>query len=199
MNFSFDDFAALKWSIVALLISVVLSAGLYTSGEKFQEQALKDRQTAQRQLTESRTQLASAQIDMENMAAYQLEYQALETQKVIGNELRLDWIEGLERVRKQGLVPDFQYTIAPQQSYVPNPPLDAGNFALNISPMTLQIDLLHEEQLLHLFSALHTQLKGWFILDRCSLSATDATSASPGALKAECAGGWLTMKNRNEP
>jgi hypothetical protein len=196
---SLDDFASLKWSLGALLFSLVVAFGLFSNSERYQEQSLKNRQAAQRMLTDARTQLTSSQIDMENMAAYQMEYQALETQKIIGNEPRLDWIEGLEKVRRQGYVTDFKYIIAPQQAYTPNPPLDAGNFVLKISPMTLQIDMLHEEQLLRLIYALQSQMQGWFILDHCSLTKADAKSTTTSPLKAECAGGWLTMKNRNEP
>lgn len=199
MSFSVADIEDIKWSLGALLSSIVLAAGLITYSASYQEQALKDRQTAQRQLTEARNQLATAQSDLENMATYLLEYKALEAEKIIGNEQRLDWIEGLEKVRTQKHVLDFKYTIAPQQGYTPNPPLDVGNFALNISPMTLQIDLLHEEQLLHLYAALHSEMQGWFILDHCSMSGSEAPGENTGSLKAECAGGWLTMKNRNAP
>lgn len=199
MSFSTADITDLKWGISSLLISLGIAASLITYSASYQDSALKNRQAAQQQLTEARNHLANAQSDLENMATYQLEYKALEARKVIGNEQRLDWIEGLEKLRAQGHVLDFQYAIAPQQIYAPNPPLEAGNFALNISPMTLQIDLLHEEQLLHLFTALHSEMQGWFILDRCSLSHADAAVESISSLKAECAGGWLTMKNRNAP
>jgi hypothetical protein len=104
----------------------------------------------------------------------------------------------LEKLRQQRSVIDFKYNIAPQQSYVPNPPLDAGNFKLSRSGMTLQIDLLHEEQLLQLFTNMRKQMTGWFMLDGCTLTrAGDSRDASP--VKAECTGGWFTMKNKNVP
>lgn len=196
MSLSFDDLFELKGSLGALFLSLAMSAGLYTHTEDYQIQAFKDREIAQRTLVDSRAQLAASQNDLQNMATYLQEYQALESQRIIGNEQRLDWIEGLEKLRKQGVVQDFQYVIAPQQVYLPNPPLELGNFALNLSPMTLQVNLLHEEQLLQLFTALHNQTQGWFILDRCSLSKSAEVN---GSLKADCAGGWLTMKNRSQP
>lgn len=199
MSFSTSDIAEIKWSLGSFLVSLAIVAGLVNYSQDYQHQSLKDRQAAQDQLTKARAQLAIAQNDFENMATYKLEYEALETQKVIGNEQRLDWMEGLEKIRKQGHVTDFKYSIGPQQSYAPNPPLDSGNFALNLSPMTMQIDLLHEEQLQHLFTAMLTQMQGWFILDRCSLSTVATEAGGITSLKAECAGGWLTMKNRNAP
>ncbi len=199
MSFPSADFPEIKWSLATLLLSAVLAAGLITYIANYQEQKFKEQQSAQQQLTEALNHLSAAQNDLKNMTVYQLEYESLQSQKVIGNEPRLDWIEGLEKLRRQGHVLDFTYTIAPQHAYPTHPPLEAGNFALNLSLMTLQLNLLHEEQLLRLLSAMHNEIPGWFILDRCSLSATESPGAGSGSLKAECVGGWLTMKNRNAP
>jgi hypothetical protein len=198
MIFSKHDLPELKWSLGALALSAALAVTLISWSENYLAQSLKEREAAQKQLTDARTQILAAQSDQANMSAYALEYNALLAQKVIGNEHRLDWIEGLEKLRQEGSVLDFKYTISPQQAYTPNPPLDAGNFQLSRSGMTLQIDLLHEEQLLHFFSNLHDQIDGWFMLDGCTISRTGAVDEL-APLKAECTGGWFTMKNKNTP
>jgi hypothetical protein len=198
MNFSKADLQDLKWSLGALVLGLALSSGLVSLSNSYLEQSLKDRVAAQKRLAEARAQLGAAENDQENMTDYALEYNALVAQKIIGNEQRLDWMEGLEKLREQGSVLDFKYAIAPQQGYVPNPPLDTGNFQLNRSGMTLQIDLLHEEQLLRLVADMRKGLNGWFILDGCSLSRTGAADELV-PLKAECTGGWLTMKNKSAP
>ncbi len=198
MSLSAADIPEIKWSLGAFVVSLIIATALFYFSDNALNQARKTRQAAQQQLNEVKNQLDSAQSDAENMASYQLEYQALTAQKTIGNEQRLDWIEGLEQLRQKQIVLDFKYTIAPQQGYTPNPPLDAGNFTLNVSPMTLQIDLLHEQQLLNLLDAIHTNMPGWFLLEQCSIEG--ANNAEPGAtLKAQCAGGWLTMKSRSAP
>jgi hypothetical protein len=198
MNFTNADFADIKWGLGAFVCSIALSAALTSISGSYLAHSLKERQTAQNQLNDSRMQFMSVQSDQENMSAYALEYNALLAQKVIGNEQRLDWMEGLEKLRQQGRVLDFKYTIAPQQPYAPKPPLDAGNFQLSRSNMTLQIDLLHEEQLLYFFTDMHKQLNGWFMLDSCSLSHKNP-SEEMSPLKADCTGGWFTMKNKNTP
>ncbi len=198
MTLSKADLQDLKWSIGALVLGLALSVGMISLSGNYLTASKKDRQAAQKQLVDARTQLSAAQDDQENMAAYALEYNALVAEKVIGNEQRLDWMEGLEKLRQQGSVLDFNYTIAPQQGYAPNPAVDAGNFQLNRSNMTLTLDLLHEEQLVHFFSEMRKQMNGWFMLDGCSVSRTAPTSTG-ASLKAECTGGWLTMKNRNMP
>ena len=199
MSFSTADIPELKLSLGAFVISIALAAGLISYSASYQEAAGKDRQAAQKQLTDARALLATAQSDKENMASYQAEFESLATQKIIGNEPRLDWSEALEKIRTQKLVLDFKYNIAPQQAYPTPAGAEAGNFALNISPMTFQLDLLHEEQLLKLLSALEAQVPGWFILDKCSLSAPISQGQTASSLKAECAGGWFTMKNKAAP
>lgn len=198
MSFSAADLPEIKWSLSAFLLSLGVAAALIYFSTRALDSAQKTQQTAQQQLNEAKTQLNNAQSDAENMASYQLEYQALNTQKTIGNEQRLDWIEGLERLRQKQIVIDFKYTIAPQQSYVPTPPLDAGNFALNISPMTLQIELLHEEQLMRLLDAIHAEMPGWFMLNQCDISRAESANTD-ATLSAKCEGGWLTLKNRSAP
>ncbi|MDD4912659.1 MAG: hypothetical protein PHP57_10230 [Sideroxydans sp.] len=194
MKFSASDLPDIKWNLLALILSALFAFALINYAIGYQQQAALDLNSAQQQLTDARKQLISAKNDAENMATYQLEYEALETQKVIGNEQRLDWIENLEKIRKKKLVLDFKYTIGPQQAYVPNPPLDTGGFALNISPMSLQIELLHEEQLQRLFTAFQNEMQGWFILERCTLSGGNTSQDPTAPLKAECSGGWITLK-----
>jgi hypothetical protein len=196
MKFSKADVLELKWSLGALGLSLALAASLISASDAYLASSLNARQAAQKQLTDARSQLLAAQGDQENMASYAMEYNALSAQKVIGDEPRLDWLEGLEKLRQQNVVLDFKYTISPQQAYTPQPALPAGNFNLSRSNMTLQIDMLHTEQLLKLFRSIKQQMSGWFMLDGCSISRTGPADAL-APLKAECTGGWFTMKNRN--
>ena len=199
MSFSSADFAAIKWSVLACLLALGGAIALFNYSTAFEQQARQQLKQAQSLLNDARNQLANAQSDLANMADYQQEYDALVVQRIIGKEQRLDWIEGLEKLRAQKLVPGFKYTISPQKPYTPNPPQSSGNFALNISPMTLQIELLHEEQLLRFFNAMEAQLQGWFILDHCSLSRNVPSTPGAAMLAADCAGGWFTMQNRSAP
>lgn len=199
MSFSTRDFGAIKWSLLACLLSIGFAVGLIQYSANVQQKALRDLQQAQKQLSDARNQLNTAQSDMENMSAYQMEYDALVAQRVIGDEQRLDWLEGLEGLRKQGIVPVFKYNIAPQKAYTPNPPLTAGNFALSMSPVAMQIDLLHEGQLMTFLDALNTRIPGWFILDGCTMARNANPDNASIRLRSDCSGGWFTMKNRSSP
>jgi len=203
MKLSASDFPLIRRSVLAVCAAAIISAViLYSSGE-YAESAQNNRRNAQTMLNDARNRLAAALQDQENMAIYAGEYGALIEQKIIGDDQRLDWIEGLEKIRLKNIVADFRYNIAPQKIYTSQPPIDSGNFDIHYSEMKLQFDLLHEAQLLNFFDALRTDIKGWYQPEACTLQRTgtgdedEQTTAT--RLKAECSGGWITLKNRNTP
>ncbi|OGS99322.1 MAG: hypothetical protein A3F73_13970 [Gallionellales bacterium RIFCSPLOWO2_12_FULL_59_22] len=206
MKFSRSDFYLMRWSILAVCASALVSvAALYSSG-KYVENTQNERHLAQSMLNDANNHLVTARQDQENMAIYADEYGALIGWNIIGDGQRLDWMEGLENIRRKNLVTDFRYSIAPQKTFVSRPPIDSGNFAIHYSEMKLQFDLLHEGQLLNFFDALRTDIKGWYQLEGCTLQRSVAaiggdndTPTAAAYLKAECGGGWITLKNRNTP
>lgn len=198
MKLSQSDFPHIKWSLLAFALSIVIGASAVWVSNNFATETLRSRQAAEKHLSEVKNKLATAKVDEENMTTYAQEYLELEKRKVIGSEQRLDWIEDLENLRKQGYVLDFKYTVSPQQTYTAKPPVDTGNYDTKLSNMSLQFDLLHEGQLMRFFEALRTNLNGCFIIDHCSLERVATEPAGTGAnLKADCTGGWLTIKNRS--
>lgn len=202
MTFSKSDFALIKWSLFTFLLVLALGSAAIIASEDYIARAQVEQRATQRQLNEARKQLAAAEEDRENMNTYTLEYGSLLERNIIGSDQRLDWIEGLDRIHQQNRVQDFKYAIAPQQMYTPAPALDSGNFEPYLSTMTLQFNLLHEGQLINFFDTLRNDIKGWFIIDHCSierdsLASNPAKHNSSAQLKADCTGGWLTLKNRN--
>lgn len=222
MSVSKSDLPHIQWSLLILLAVLGTSGAIIAASQGFVTRAQEEQSALKQQLSAARGRLATAQEDQEKMQTYTQEYNTLLQRDIIGDDRRLDWMEALDKMRKQskasGLM-DFNYSIAPQQRYAPFPPVDSGNFDLHSSGMSMQFNLLHEGQLLSVLDALRTNSKGWFMLNHCELernSTQEVTNAqeddeppvnasTPVArsfvpqLKAQCAGGWLTLKNRNVP
>lgn len=198
-----SDLPYIKWGLATLLAALAAGGTAVVLSQHFLGNSQQGHSAAQRQLNTARHNLSAATDDKQNMASYAQEYSMLLKRHIVGNETRLDWIDGLEQLRHRNLVMGFSYNISPQQPYKPPVPLDNGNFDLMRSNMTLNFDLLHEGQLMNFFDALRSSISGWFILDGCAITRTDTTgNGEPGTvpqLKAECSGGWLTLKDRNTP
>jgi len=194
MTFSQSDLPHIKWSLITFLVTLALGSSAVYFSQKFAINSQTALRNAQKELNETRNKLNAARDDQTNMSAYTKEFSVIQRLEIIGDEQRINLIEDLDTLRRRNRVIDFKYTIAPQQPYAPSPPLDSGNFALYYSNMKLQIELLHEEQLINFFDSLRHDINGWFILEKCTL---EKASAESSQLKADCEGGWLTMKNRN--
>lgn len=195
MNFTQADLPHIKWSLFTLLLILAIGGSAVYVAQKYAVNAKKNRLNAEQQLRDARNKLNSARDDLQNMSTYLKEFSAIQQRGIIGNEERLALIEDLDNLRRRNIVLDFKYGIAPQQSYKPQIMVDSGNFEMKQSPMTLQLELLHEGQLLRFFDRLRNDVNGWFILDKCDLERNPGTTT----LKADCSGGWLTLKNRNAP
>ena len=198
MTFSKSDLPYIQWPLLSFFFILSVGSVAIMLSANYVSQAHHQQQTGQRQLSEARSRLAAAQDDRQNMATYAREYSEMLQRKIIGNDQRLDWIEDLEKINRQNKVLDFKYSISPQQPYTPALPLESGNFELKLSPMSLQFDLLHEQQLINFLDLLRNS-QGWFVLDHCALERNSAVPENSLAshLKAECGGGWLTLHNRN--
>ncbi len=200
------DLTFYRWGAVALLASLTVSATVVMLSQGFFSSAQASNTAAEKKLNDARRNLAAVEDDRQNMAAYAQEYSALLTRDIVASERPLlDWVEGLKQLQAQHIVLGFRYNIAAEQAYKPPVPVDSGNYALNMSAMTLSFDLLHEGQLVKFFDALRSNVRGFYMLDGCTverLSGPEAGSAATGlatSLKAECHGEWITLKNRNAP
>jgi hypothetical protein len=200
MKISKNDLGVLRSSLITLAVAASCSLLLIFISEKQSELAGKDWREAQRQLRSAQSELSNAKQDQGNMDSYLAEYTASVSQHLIGEEARLDWVESLGKLHQQKLIADFRYNIGPQKLYTAQPAIDSGNFNIHYSEMKLQLDMLHEVQLLEFFDALRGQIKGWYQLAGCSIVRNSGDPQNTGIqLKAECTGGWITLKNRSAP
>jgi len=205
MNFSKADFPLIRASVITALVSVLLSGIIVYSSQAYSDYAQKEFRKASNHLNDVRNRRNNALQDREYLETYSKDYESLQARNIIGDERRLDWMEELDKLRRQNLVIDFGYNISPQSIYSSLPTLDSGNLNINYSEMKLQFDLLHEEQLLNFLSAMQKQVQGHYQLKECKMQLASTNNKDiedniPQVsvnIKAECTGGWITLKNRN--
>lgn len=190
------DFPLIRKSALMACASLLFGIIVLYGSSQYAQYAQESRRNAQHLLDEAQNKLLVARQDTENRLVYSSEYGALEKHKIIGDEQRMDWVEGFEKLRQQNLVTDFRYNISPQKNHAAIPESESGNFSVRYSGMKLQFDLLHEAQLLAFFDALRGQIKGRYQLEGCVLQRGNPDKNGSSRLKAECGGGWITLKNR---
>jgi hypothetical protein len=127
-------------------------------------------------------------------------YENLSALGIIGAEDRRQWLEQLDSVgharRLLGLQYEFQAQVSAGKELGGS---DSGDgYQLMVSTMKLQLDLLHENDLIGLLADLRGTVGAWLLTRECridrlpeSIGSADGTR---GRLRAECTIDWATLR-----
>lgn len=147
----------------------------------------------------ARSQFTQVEQEKRDIALFQPIYRQLLARRLVGAENRLDWLDTLRRMQEQYRLPPISYDIAPRQPVVVSPAMDLGRYRLYATRMRLQMDLLHEGDLLALLSALRTQ--GHSTVQDCTLKRPASAPNTPLAptVTAACTLNWVTLADGAAP
>ena len=119
-------------------------------------------------------------------------YQAMLDKGVIGEERRTSWLLTLQDIQQAYKLAPISYSIEPKREYKTTSLPHVNNATFYYSTMTLELDLLHEGEMLSLLQALNMQSAGRFILRECDITRfTDSNTAHQ--LHAKCILDWLSV------
>jgi hypothetical protein len=159
--------------------------------------------SARQQLTQQQNQLKEARLRLQKsgdekdiILRYLDTYRQMERAGFIGEEQRINWLDGLRLANQQADLFGVDYQIGVQRAYPYAAELNPGQLSLNQSQMKLRFRLLHEEDLLRFFTALAGQGAGIFTVDQCNLRRIDTRGVlryQPNIV-AECDLSWITAR-----
>jgi hypothetical protein len=191
-----DDLQALKAPLLVLLIVLVAGASAIYYSEQLKVGARQQLVQQQNQLKESRTRLQRSGEERDLIVRYLDGYRQLERNGFIGDEQRINWLDGLRLANQQADLFGVEYQIGTQTSYPYAALFNPGQIALNQSVMSLQFRLLHEVDLMRFLGALGRQGGGIFTVDKCILRRIDNRGViryQPN-ITADCDLSWITAQ-----
>jgi|SRR5688572_30394002 hypothetical protein len=181
-----------------LLIVILAAAGTaiyYTN-----QLVVQARQQLARQevlMKDARVRLQKSGDEKEVIVRYLGAYQQLQRRGFVGEEQRINWLDGLRVTNQQADLFGVDYEIGVQQPYLYAADLNPGQIQLKESVMKLRFRLLHEEDLTRFLGILSRQGAGIYTVDQCSMrrltAGTGAVRYQPN-LSAECQLAWITAK-----
>ncbi len=194
-----QDLKRVRWSILAALLMVAAGgAALYATHQAtLQARAAANKAEAKQQ--EAHNKLMRARDEQAEITAKIGRFGDLAADGIVGEERRLEWVERIREIRAARRLFDLQYEIAPQR------PLDAaaapgssGSFEFLSSTMRLQMDLLHELDLIHFLDDLEHSVSAVVRPERCIVERTgnSGPSGTGALLRAECTLDWITIRER---
>ena len=192
------ELRALQTPLIVLIVVVALASGIVFQLDQSLTAAKRELTQQQNQLREARTRLQRSGDEKQLIVRHLGTYQALQRIGFVGDEQRLNWLEGLRQSNQLTQLFGVQYNIGAQQLYPDAAELDAGQLAVHQSVMKLNFQLLHEGDLLRFFGTLARQGAGFFSVNQCNI---DRLENSAGVrlklqanLRAECDIAWITLK-----
>lgn len=191
-----SDLQALRNPLLVLLAVLVASAAAIYYSDRLME-------TERRQLMQQQAQFKQAQVRLQKsgdekdiIVRYLNRYRELERTGLVGEEQRINWLDGLRLANQQADLFGVDYQIGTQRPHPFAAEFNPGQLALNQSLMQLRFRLLHEGDLFRFLDALARQGAGVFTIDQCLLRriSTRGVIRYQPNVNAECDLSWITIK-----
>ncbi len=193
MKLNPSDWRKLQLSLAAFLaLSLAGGTLVFYSQEKLQRAKIQlAGADAQKQQAEGKLkQVKDEESEIKLKASL---FSNLVARGIVGEEQRLDWVELLRDIRNNRRIIDMQYEFAPQQTM----PGTLGNWNFYVSTMQLQMQLLHEEDLLNVLADLRNTAKAQILVKACETTRLPRQEAATGIkanLQAQCSLDWVTVR-----
>lgn len=190
------DLQALKNPLLVLLAVLVAAAATIYFTEQLRVSARRQLAQQQSQLKEARTRLQKSGDEKDIIIRYLEGFRRLQLSGFIGEEQRINWLDGLRLTNQQADLFGVDYQIGAQKPYPYAAEFNPGQLELNQSLMRLRFRLLHEEDMMRFFSILARQNAGIFTVDQCDMRRIDTGGViryQPN-VTAECELSWITAR-----
>jgi hypothetical protein len=189
-----------KLAAPALVAVALLGAGatlIWSAGET-RGKALANLTAAQAERRQNGERLARIAEEEREVHEKLDVYKQLKRLNIIGEEQRLEWADAITRIRTQRELLDLSYRVD-RQKLLKSLPGKPGPVDFFSSTMSVQLDLLHEEDLMRFLADLRASGNAYYSVKSCSLSRTGQTATGttiPPRLRANCDIDLITVIDR---
>jgi hypothetical protein len=193
------DLKAIRNPSLALLAVLAVAAFAVYYTDRLAVAARQQFAHQQTQLKDARTRLQKSGDEKEVIVKYLGTFQQLQKRGFVGEEQRINWLDGLRLTNQQADLFGVDYDISSQKPYPYAADLNPGDIRLNQSLMKLRFRLLHEEDLMRFLDTLSRQGAGIYTVDQCTMKRLDIGTAvryQPN-ISAECDLAWITARVNN--
>jgi len=201
-----SDLKRLRLPFVAALLLAGMGAAALVFSENNLAETEQLRKAGHDRLVAARDQLARVSEEEQEIRNNLVQFKQISDRGMTGAEKRLEWIETLAAIQKKRRLFQVQYTLEPQRAVdypgmIQNQKGGAGIFMA--SRVKLELQLLHEEDLLNFFADLRASHESFASLRSCSVSRIEGVFAGGGPmrprLRASCLVDMITLKTPDKP
>lgn len=191
------DWHYLRRPIIVLMASILIAAGLVAAGYEFESRMDQQYQQSLGTLQSTHRLYSNMVNDIDLLEQYKTLYEGYRDSGLVGEERRLSWIESLETANSGIRLPQLSYSLLPQEDFKRPGLKVAAQVAVNSSPMTLDMGLLHEEDLFAYLEGLRQSIQNLFTVDACQFVRRGSVDAPLNTqnvnLNANCTIRWVSI------
>lgn len=202
MNLTINDLVRLRWSLAFLALAIAAAVAVVLVSRQMVGQAEETQRQLLAQQREIQARIARAREEEQDIRNRIARYQRLRENGVIGLEERLNWVEQITRIRSNRRLIDVQYELSPQKAIddgvLPGGAV-AGRHEIMASTMRLNMQLLHENDLLGFLDDLRRTVNAHLLVRECLVERAEGVAADrglPAQLRADCMIDWVTIRER---
>lgn len=186
-------------AIVAAAFLAVGATAVFAA-QQFLQKARAEQQRAAADRQNAQNKLARATDEEREIRETLVHYQRLRDRGLIGEEQRQDWVEQLGRIKAARKLFDVKYTIDPQRPADYPGIAGAGDVEFLVSPMKLDMTLLHEEDLFRFLDDLRGAFSSHVVVRSCTMQRMERPASERAVaprVRAECALDLVTIRDRS--
>ncbi|MGK5078935.1 hypothetical protein [Janthinobacterium sp. HLX7-2] len=181
------ELVLIRGALLCFTLTTLASLALLSFSIAYREREAQQREFAVHTRATAARLFNQAETEKGEIRAYEPQFLALRLRGLIGAEKRLAWIDAIRLSQEQRKLLPIAYDISAQQVLPVPTPMVMGQYQLRGSRMHLQLDLLHELDLLNLLDDLRQV--GYFAVQDCTLKRNGAGAAAGASVSASGAGG----------
>lgn len=198
MKLGASDLKRLRLPIAACVAMTLAGVASYFAADDYLQETKKLAATTSAQRAEVQMRLASANEEEREIKANLQQYQALAARGILGDEKRLDWIDTITAIKNERRLFNIGYSIEPQKEldYPGFAPGGGVNFV--VSRVKIEMQLLHEEDLLNFIDDLTKRGRSYLSVRSCDLQRSERGSGGPTLaprLQATCVFDLITIRH----
>ena len=199
MKLGRGDLKRLRLPAAAVVVLALAGAACYFAAENYLLLAQAQSTAAAGQRTEVQGRLARATEEEREIKENLQQYQALAARGIVGEENRLDWVDTITAIKNERRLFNVSYNLDAQQALDLPGFTRGGAVEFVFSRLKVEIQLLHEEDLLNFVDDLTKRSKAYLLARSCSVSRADrgagGTTLAPRLL-ASCVFDLITIQHR---
>ena len=157
------DWPYMRPALLVLMVISVISVILLTASFSYLSEMEETYSAETGVRNEWREKYNTAKEDKRLIEQYLAAYTQMEQDGIARDEQRLDWVDTLRARVKEMKLPNVRYQIKPQEPFTAAYLETSPNLAVNVSRAKLEMELLHEVDLLSLINDLEMKVPGIFM------------------------------------